>query len=265
MAKIHFVNVKEGNILPPNRVTLTNRGSSRERDGYFGRFERAVYFEDDERIFTVYNCSGSLVCEQPQRQGWNKLHAGEHLAVRNPHVEDYGTKDLGPRFDLHGIDAKYALARRNELIMWRDPEYRAELGTRYDDKTWKGAEIRRAQLGISRSGLDNQIQALQDLYTKLRDLGSDGKFISDQVSMIEIKVRTLMEELNERFPEIDKERAALPRKERIVPPIVEAPSVIFGMNSIGTDVANLLDFVDAQVDIEDCRNYWDEVAAWEHL
>jgi hypothetical protein len=253
-------------ILPPDRLTSTYRGrdppcykwDALERIEGFTNNLKAPDERDAVRKLILGNCEGSMTVVDTSRKGINKLHIGS-LTIATPHVEDYAySGGEGPRADLFNFDLAYLGKMLNELLSWKNPEKRAQVKKLHEGCKWYSAPYRIKQLNISPSGLEKKIQELDKVKRALEKL-LEPDFVSKRAHTIERLGVNIVEKMDGAI--IDFSKIKHSKKEAKI--IVNPDIVLLGDELYG-NLQEIFDYVVPKIDLDRARNYWNEIASWEH-
>src|SRR3989344_6605480 len=224
-------------------------------------FDTAKYFLDGTVRFVVKNCLGSLILIDKTRKDLNKLHIG-NLLIRHPHIEFYDSSGQeGPRVDLHEVDIDYAKRRLEELTLLRSPEQRRATLSRYSEPpicNWYSTPHRLKQLGISSQGLEAKIEEIQETIEHLQ-AQAQNTFVSDTAKKLEEMGYALIGTIAEKVKSLPKPLINRSQK------IISDPNVVSNVDEMYRLLNKIFDFVIPRVNLEEARNYWARVDAWEKL
>lgn len=267
MPTYHFTREKASE-LPGTRVSA-EFGRLSYKD--FGTFEKAEYFFDGQAMMTIGNCQGSLILIDPNRQGINKLHVGEGLKIKSPHVESSDSHGReGPRVDLAEFDLRYAARTFNDLTEWRIPGKREEIAAEYSQYGWYCIPHRLAQLRISVAGLETKIGELNAHIQRLKT-NPKRRYVSERAGYLEsdsLSIVALMgfeaQEALARHKELEK-AGALTRKQKQAPKILVNTDILEIAAKMHPLLVEVLDFVVPRVDMERAAKYWQEVDSWGNM
>ncbi|MDP3881307.1 MAG: hypothetical protein Q8Q31_00315 [Nanoarchaeota archaeon] len=271
MVKYHFVQqeLKDDpeRLLPEDRITVEY--GKFEYDPFFGIFAKSEHFRGNKRNMIVGNCEGSLMVIDTGRDvstnPINKLHIGE-LEIRRPHAESYENKGAGGvRIDLAWFDTHYAKKMLEELKLWREDSYRQGLLEVYNARRkpdgefkWYCIPFRIEQLKISPEGLEEKIDELKSRIDWLRQpqQRETRRLVYENCHVIEDKSRQMVILMNSTV------KGYTHLKKRKLPKVIVSPDVFGIASEVQSRLVKVLDHICPNINVEEARNYWQEVAAW---
>ena len=196
----------------------------------------------------------------------NKLHIGE-LQIRHPHTESYEQKgEKGVRVDLSEFDTHYAKALLTDLRKWRDSQYREELREQYKVREqWYCVPFRMRQLGISQTGLEEKITAIEEHISWLREppQRETRRFVSTTAHALETLIYQAVELMN--FERNGIEATKRTKTEERSQKIIVNQNIWNLVEKIAQQTKEVFDFICPKIDIAKARRYWEDVASWEKL